>query len=79
MQVFPMKLNEGADFVPVKVAETLVKAFEVYADGEKVFETTNNYNALVKVPLSVKAKTLEVKFTETWGKDTVHLFACDIR
>lgn len=79
MQVFPMKLNEGKDFVPVKVADTIVRSFAVYADGIKVYETDNNYHALVKVPLAVEAKQIEVKFIETWGKDEVHLFACDVK
>ena len=79
MQVFPMKLNEGKDFVPVKVADTIVRSFAVYADGKKIYECDNNYYALVKVPLSVEAKILEVKMIDTWGNDRVHLFACDVK
>lgn len=77
MRVFAMKLNQGLDFVPVKVANTIVKEFEVYADGQLVFQTNNNYYSLVKIPLDIVAQKIEIKFKETWGHENIHLFACD--
>ncbi|MBQ9801705.1 MAG: FAD-dependent oxidoreductase [Clostridia bacterium] len=79
MRVFAQKLHTGKDFVPVKVPATLVKHFRVLLDGECVFENSNNYYSLVKIPLTRTAKTVTVEFLETWGADNVHLFACDIR
>lgn len=77
MRVFAQRLHTGLDFVPVKVANTIVKNFAVYADGKKVYETDNNYNSLVRIPLNVSAKKLTVKFNETWGHDKINVYACD--
>lgn len=79
MRIFAQKLHQGLDFVPVKVAATLVKSFAVYADGELVYETENNYHSLVKVPLNLSAREVRVVFRETWGAEQVSLFACDVR
>ena len=79
MRIFPMKLNRGKDFVPVKVAATLVKHLRVIADGKVVWETENNYYSLLQIPLKLKARTVEIEFLETWGAERVNLFACDLR
>ena len=78
MQVFAFKLHTGRDFVPMKVAETLVKDFEVYADGELIYKNDNNYYSLVKIPIDKKLTKLTVKFLETWGAKKVNLFSCDL-
>ena len=78
MQWFAQKLNQGLDFVPVKVAATLVKSFAVYADGALIYETDNNYHSLVKIPIGKKAASVTVTFRQTWGAEQVSLFACDL-
>ncbi len=78
MQVFAQKLHTGRDFVPMKVAETLVKDFEVYADGELIYKNDNNYYSLVKIPINKKLTKLTVKFLETWGAKEVNIFSCDL-
>ena len=77
MRIFAMRMFKGKDFVPVKVANTIVKSFTVYADGVPVFTETNNYHSLVKVPLYLSARKIEIKFNETRGYEKVRLFACD--
>jgi hypothetical protein len=79
MRVFAQKLMTGKDFVPVKVANTLVKSFRVLADGKEIFAETNNRNSLRKIPLGVKAQKLTVVFDETRGIDKVHLFSADVK
>ncbi len=79
MRVFAQRLHTGKDFVPVKVAATLVRTFTVEADGKTVAEVSENYHSLVKLPLNLTAKTLTVRFNETWGADTVRLYACDVK
>lgn len=74
---FAQKLHQGLDFESVKVVKTIVKSFVVYADGEKVFETDNNYYSLVKIPLNLKTEKITVKFNETHGEEKVNIFACD--
>jgi len=78
MQWFAQKLHTGLDFVPMKVAATIVKSFEVYADGEMIFKSDNNYHSLVKIPIERKTKALSVKFLQTWGDKQVKIFACDL-
>ncbi len=78
MQWFAQKLHTGRDFVPMKVADTIVKSFSVYADGACVYQTDNNYHSLVKVPIDRTVRELTVRFDDTWGADEIHLFACDL-
>ena len=77
MQVFTMKLHTGKDFVPVKVAKTLVKTFEVYADGVLIKKVENNFRRLVKLDLGVTAKKIEIKWLETNGDEKVRLYSVD--
>lgn len=77
MQWFAQKLHQGLDFVPMKVANTIVKDFEVYADGELIYKNDNNYHSLVKVNINKDVKKITVKFNDTWGAEKVNIFACD--
>lgn len=77
--VFAQRIFRGSDFMGVKVAATLVKDFDVYADGKKVYECRNNIHSLVKVPLDVTAKEIKIVFTATNGAEDVRVFACDIQ
>ncbi len=77
MQVFAQKLNVGRDFVPMKVAATIVKSFEVFADGESVYKTDNNAYSLVLVPLKRAVKNVTVRCYDTWGAEKIHVFGCD--
>lgn len=79
MRVFAQKLHQGLDFVPVKVANTIVKEFAVYVDGIKNFESLDNHNALVRIPLDCTAKNITVQFNETWGAEKITIFACDLK
>lgn len=79
MRVFAMKCCRGLDFDPVKVAATLVKSFDVLADGKVIYSEDNNYSALVRIPLEgVEASNITVRFKSTNGSDDVHIFSCDI-
>ena len=78
MRVFAMKLHTGKDFVPVKVAATIVKDIDVYADGEKIQEIRGNYLSLLKLPLNAEAKELRIVWRATNGAPTVKLFGADV-
>jgi hypothetical protein len=78
MRVFTQKLHTGLDFKPVKVPNTMVKAFEVLADGKLIFIDSNNYQTLRIIPLNIEARSITVRFSETWGLDKVHVFSCDV-
>ncbi len=77
MQWFAQKLHRGLDFVPMKVAATIVRSFEVLVDGKCVYRADDNYHSLVQIPLACDAQTVTVVFHDTWGADEVRLFACD--
>ena len=78
MQRFAMRMFKGKDFVPLKVAATIVKEFEVYADGRCVYSAKDNYYSFVKVPLNLSARKVEIKFLSTRGYDKIRLYGCDI-
>ena len=77
MQVFAQKLHFGKDFVPMKVADTIVKDFEVYTDGKLIYKNNNNYHSLVKIDVNKKVKNVTIKFNDTWGAEKINIFACD--
>ena len=79
MRTFAQRSSIGLDFDGVHIAKTLVKAFEVYMDEKLVFSTDYNYHSLVRLPLEGSASKLTVKFTETRGEETVHVFSCDVK
>ncbi len=79
MRVFAQKCMHGADFVPVSVPNTLVKSFKVIADRREIFSSDKYHNALFRLPLNISAKTVTVRFLETWGADSVHIFSCDLK
>lgn len=78
MRVFAMKLHTGLDFKPVRVANTIVKDFVVYADGVEVARMENNYRSLVTVPLNIKVRKIRVQWLATNGAEKVHLFSADL-
>jgi hypothetical protein len=77
MRAYAMKLHTGKDFVPVRVANTIVKEFAVYADGVEVYRTENNYLSHVTIPLDLSAKEIRIQWLATNGAENVRLFAAD--
>ena len=78
MKVFAQRCNRGLDFVPVKVAATLVREFTVECDGKVVYTADNCHNSLVRIPLNTSARRVSIKFGKTWGADKIHLYSADI-
>jgi hypothetical protein len=78
MRVYAMKLHTGKDFHPVRVANTIVKSFVVYADGVEIARMDNNFQSLVQLPLNCCAKSLRIVWLRTHGAETVRLFSADI-
>ncbi len=76
---FAQRCNIGLDLAPVKVANTLVKAFDVYADGEIVYTTDTAHNARVTVKIDKTVSTVRVLFKDTWGAEDIHVFSCDVK
>lgn len=73
-------LNQPARTTP----ETLTQAFRLDArlpDGswQTVYEETNNYQRLVRVPLAIATDAIRLVPLATWGAETARLFAFDVR
>lgn len=69
-----IKLKEEEYFVP----KTIVKKYEVYADGKKVLEVDNNRQRLCRHNLDITAKKIELRLVETWGDKQKRIFAVDL-
>lgn len=78
MRVFAMKLHTGKDFRPVRVANTIVKDFVIYADGVEIAKVENNFHRLVNVNLNTEAKEIKIKWIATNGAENVRLFSVDL-
>ena len=79
---FPMKCATLMDFEPLIVPKTLVKAFTVMGTDEKgtkatIFETTNNYQHILHIPVEKTLTELSIRFDSTWGATEVSLYSCD--
>ena len=79
-----MPHNYPLDAAPRRVPATMTRAFRIEAQGEEgEWEMTarveDNYQRLVRVRVDVQ--TAAVRFTPeaTWGAETAHLFALDVR
>ena len=78
MRIYAMKLHTGKDFTDVRVANTLVKDFKVYADGKEILSVTNNFKRLINLPLNVTAKNVTIKWLATNGCEKVILYSADL-
>ena len=77
MRIFAQKLHYGLDFVPVKVAKTIVKDIEVYADDKLIYENSNNYYSLLKIDINKDVRNITVRFNDTHGAEKINIYACD--
>jgi len=68
------RLNEDSYFLP----KTLVKKYEIYADGMKILSVCDNRQRLCKHSLNVNAKEIEIKLIETHGEKEKHIYAVDL-
>jgi len=79
-----MRHYYGLDADPWRVPASLVKEFEILvrpADGclHSVFHERNNYQRLVRIPLSEKAEEVRLVVHATWGAESARVFAFDVR
>lgn len=66
------------------VPKTMTKSFRIEgkkADGTVVtlYENTNNYQRLNKIPLNGAYQSIRLIPTETWGSEKAHVFAFEVR
>jgi hypothetical protein len=68
------RLNEDSYFLP----RTLVKKYEIYADGTLVLSVDNNHQRLRRHALSLEASEIEVRLIETCGDEQKRIYAVDL-
>ena len=79
-----MRHYYALDADPWCVPDTLVREFRIdalsaHGEWSTVFRETNNYQRLVRVPLAVEARAIRFVAEQTWGADSAHVFAFDVR
>lgn len=74
-----MIFNRPLDTPNYDVDPALVKAFHLEADGQVIFRETNNYQRLVKIPVSVTATKLRLAIDRLRGEGKRRVFAFDAR
>jgi len=72
------------DAAPRRVPATMTRAFRIEAlspDGawQVIHREANNYQRLVRVGVEVTALAVRFIPEATWGAETAHLFAWDVR
>jgi len=79
IKLFTLRAHMPMGYEPIKVANTIVKDFEVYVDGKLFKKYDNNYYSFVKLPIGLKAKEIKIKFNKTWGYDKARLYSVDVK
>lgn len=77
-KIYPMKCNIRLGAPDLCVPKTILRSFEVYADGKLVCSVENNYQRLVKIPLELSAREIRFVPKETWGWDTIRIYALEL-
>jgi hypothetical protein len=79
-----MGCNIFLDMDPGTMPQTLVKAFRVEGLDSSgnwfiISQMENNHQRLVRITTSVTVKAVRLIPEKTWGSDSIHLFAFDVR
>lgn len=83
IQKFPLHCQIFSDQKEIHPPVTLTKEFSVWGDmGDGnwalLYEENNNYQRQVMIDINGTYQRLKIKFHETWGNDTVRIYALDI-
>ncbi|MBE6642600.1 MAG: FAD-dependent oxidoreductase [Ruminococcaceae bacterium] len=73
----PTVCNRPLNMEPYTFPSTMTKGFKLIADGETVFETSDNHRRLVKLKIDKTVTSLALVPTETYGSECAHVFSFD--
>lgn len=81
---FPMVCQIFSDQREVYPPITLVKAFAIWGDSgngkwELIKMETNNYQRLAKIKIGKNYQKLKIELNETWGSESVRVYALDVK
>ena len=75
----PTVCNRPLDMKSYTFPSTMVKSFEILADGEVIHVVNDNCLRLVKLPVKRSVKKLSLRPVETYGDETAHVFSFDFK
>ena len=75
----PTLCNRPLNMKPYTFPATMVKSFEVLADGKVIFRSDDNCQRLVKIPVEQELKTLTLRPLSTYGEDMARIFSFDFQ
>ena len=73
----PTVCNRPLNMEGYTFPSTMVKSFELWADGELIFSTDDNCQRSVKIPIEKNVTRIELRTTETYGDEKAHIFSFD--
>lgn len=73
----PTICNRPYDMQGYTFPATMVREFELYADGELIYSQTDNCQRLVRVPVQKDVKSITLRPISTYGSDKSHIFSFD--
>ena len=73
-----MPCNYPLNQTQYKLPGTLVKSYQVFADGKLVIEENNNYQRLRKHPLEIAAQRIDIVLKESHNNEECRIFAVDL-
>lgn len=84
IKAYPAVCNRFLDDRPVRVPETLLKAYELYVDTgdgnwSLFFREENNYQRLVLIPIETKVKRIRLVPLETWGTEKARIYSLELQ
>lgn len=79
LKKFAQLVHRSLDFEPLNMPATLVSHFAIYADDVLVHEEKDNHKTLVCIPIKKNVCKISVRFHDTWGKEVIHVFSCDVQ
>lgn len=77
LRIFCMKLHRFLSDEPVKVSPHILKGFSVFADGELIYKTSDNFLSLVKIPIEKTVTEIEFLPEKIENGRSFRLFSID--
>ena len=73
----PTVCNRPLNMTGYTFPATMVRSFQLFADGQLLMEAHDNHQRLVRIPVQKSVKTLTLRPISTWGSSDAHIFSFD--
>ena len=73
----PTLCNRPLNMKPYTFPATMVRSFQLLADGEVIFRGDDNHQRLVKIPVARKIRALTLRPLSTYGEEKARIFSFD--